>query len=294
MHRRDCGDFGATRPETGRESRAGAAIALVPITATATVSLGGLSIAGLLSVPLCRSVNCMNVEVDPRASFAGIPFAFWGLTAYAVVFATCCLRLYPRTAAAAFAVGYMFSAVGTTASVLLQFYAAFGIGEVCPYCVASAAAMCILLTLHAFAASAKCLPPPRYPSTLLLVLYLLSASFVVGNLYTQFERWHAQQARLVDRRLLSATPVEALDTQDSSRMGDPKSSTTLVAFLDMNCGPCSRAFESLVHIAQSGSAVVVVRHHPLVTGGISHKAAVLAEASRSRGMFLPFVRRWHI
>jgi uncharacterized membrane protein len=119
----------------------------------------GIGIAGYMSytdllhaVPMCGGIgDCETVHTSAYAYFFGIPVGIFGLLSYIVASGLIVVRLMAGRATAYLAsLGILVITIsGTIFSLYLTFLEFFVIDAVCPWCVASAITISIMLVLSA-------------------------------------------------------------------------------------------------------------------------------------------------
>jgi len=121
------------------------------------LALAGSGVAGYLSwirltgaAALCAGFGqCEKVLASPYAAFLGIPVAYLGLGTYAAVLVLVALRSQRAGAVAETALLMQFGllVVAVAFSAWLTYVELYVISAVCPWCVASAGILTLLLAL---------------------------------------------------------------------------------------------------------------------------------------------------
>jgi uncharacterized membrane protein len=120
------------------------------------LSVLGIGISGYLTYiklarikPYCAGIgDCEVVNSGPYSSIAGIPVALLGLLSYIVILgaAIVVLRGLPWAGTATLVV-FGLALMGTLFSAYLTYLELFVIGVICPWCVASAIVITLILLL---------------------------------------------------------------------------------------------------------------------------------------------------
>lgn len=120
---------------------------------TTCLALVGLAFASYLTYLDYSEANalfcgagsgCDSVRQSAYVNLLGIPVALWGVLGYVAIIAVSVSRLSERTKSLAL---FSLALAGFTFSVYLTYLELFVIHAICPYCIASALVMTILLVL---------------------------------------------------------------------------------------------------------------------------------------------------
>ena len=256
------------------------------------VAFAGLFAAAILSVghildlpvPCGGSRGCNAVAAHPSSKLFGVPIAYIGVTAYvAILFLlTNVATRWARIALLAI------TASGTLASGYLLYHSQTVIGASCPWCIASGAAMAVLLVLASIKArigGSLTAPRGRWP----FALGLLTAA-AIG---VQGGRIHrsANEPPIPAEQLVGLSARDLV--VDGKALGPADAPVTVVVFADLWCPACRTAHHALVDFQKAHPANVRIafRHLPLETlrgHEMSGAAAALSELAAEKGKFWEF------
>jgi protein-disulfide isomerase len=266
---------------------------LLPLLAL-VVSHGGLFAAGVLSlgslldlpVPCGRSRDCQAVAADPASELFGVPIALYGVATYVVIMFLlnrAVVARWPRIACVALA------GLGTVTSAALLIYSRSGLHATCPWCIASGAAMALLLVLS-IPLLRSTQPWPAFRPALFWGLALVTAA-ALGVQAGLMQRT-AFAPPIPALRLAGVTAAELVDPAKS--LGPEGAPVTIVMFADMWCPACRTSHASLIKYQNANPAGIrlVFRHLPFweIRGHESSRAAgVLGEMAAEKDRFWLFV-----
>jgi protein-disulfide isomerase len=257
-------------------------------------AFAGLFAAGVLSaahlldlpVPCGGSRGCAAVAAHPASKILGVPIALVGVAAYAAV-----IVLLTHAAASRWARWGLLAltGLGTAASGVLLAYAHYVIGAACPWCMASGAAMAVLLVCSA--SMLKLGPSLRAYRRLVVWGLAIVTSGGVG-VQAGLMRRAAFAPPISAERLATVTTEELAGTANS--LGPADAPLTVIVFADLWCPGCRAAHAALMkyHKDNPNGVRIVYRHRPLwqIRGHqFSGTAAALSEIAAEKGKFWPFV-----
>jgi protein-disulfide isomerase/uncharacterized membrane protein len=246
-----------------------------------------------LSPPCGAAGGCDLVSAHPVARPFGVPLAYVGFVAYALIAGITFVRgirphLWPRLAS----LGALITGAGAMASLALTLFSMRVIGALCAWCVVSAVVMLLLLSGHLLLSREA--PGPGRREPLLLAALLLAtavALFWQGSaMVLDAKRPGGDAARI------ARTPWDVLAPPDAASIGPAEAGVVAVQFTDLTCSAC-RQMHAATHelLRQTDPNLrIVLRHLPLV-GIPGHEAArdaaVLAEIAGEEGRLWDYVDR---
>lgn len=265
------------------------------------LAFAGLFVAGSLSItkllhlelPCGAAHGCDVVNSHPSSLWFGIPVAYFGFVGYVIIASLAVLRssMTAEKARPLALVGYLFSAFGALASVLLQIYSLAIIQATCLWCLGSAALMVLLLIFHALEYGDRVgeeVPAGKgeFPlATALGAVVVLGLAGMGFSLHAAAYRAPTQ----VTEEMLSRTE---LIPKDAHTFGDKDAPVTIVEFADMMCPTCQLESPKLRDFVQKhpGRVRIVYRHFPLEQlhplGGL---AAAISEVAADQNKFWDFL-----
>jgi uncharacterized membrane protein len=262
-------------------------LSLIGVFITLTLTYGHYA---HLSLPCGRvQGGCDRIATDPRSMAFGLPVAIYGLAAYVAlaILASGRLLLGSLSSGPSSKISSAIAYTGLGVSVYYTMLARFTIHAVCVWCTASAVTMSLIAVAHAILALNSDMLPLRAAQKLvsggvcgLLSLCLLGVSRLerplVGPRY--------------DRLAFETLSRADLIPPDSLIVGPPNAKTTMVLFVDGECGACARAFTAARALIRSRTDFdLVVRHHPLPEHATAFADAVACEVARDGNNFWPFL-----
>lgn len=251
---------------------------------------GFLSIAKVLSssIPCGAAGGCDKLSNGPAGSWAGIPVAFVGVVGYLLLTAFAVARSLGGLEKTRKLImpGYAVAAVGTAASLYLQYQALIVAHEVCLWCLASAFDMVISLILYAVLAQwIDDAPVGSLPSE---PLGLPFSAGLAGALALSLIGSYAFLSK--GPKIESAAPDPKIEIipADAHILGDASSPVTIVEFADMYCPACRRISPQVKEYAAQhpGKIRLVYRHFPLLEKHpLAINAALISELAAEKGQF---------
>jgi len=257
-------------------------LAFVGIFSAAVLSVGHVLD---LPVPCGASRGCGAVAAHPASKLGGVPIAFFGVVAYMMMIALLAAVSDRRARLGLLGI----SAFGTLISAGLLAYSHFVIRATCAWCVASGAAMTLLLVCAVVIVRTH-QPLAAIRPIILWGLGILAAG-AVGVQAGMMER--ASRAPPVSAdRLTAVAAAELVDPAKS--LGPADAPVTVVVFADLWCPACRAAHEGLVRYQEVNPTGVrlAFRHLPLwqIRGHESSRAAAaLGEIAAEQAKFWTFV-----
>lgn len=263
---------------------------------------GGMFIAGVLSladmlnkdVPCGVDSGCAKVAHDPSAHMLGVPNAYLGFCAYAVLAGFATYRefvgnggRFPRLSITA---GYVIAALGTMASIVLTFISITQIHATCKWCLASAATMTLtLLTYMALALR----PESESTRPKGMVGPVFSAVLAVACLLGMAGMTKAFTTPMSETSPYSAEDLTKLLGPDA-HVRNPNGVVTLVEFGDLDCPMCRKTFPQVEQLVDNsnGKLRYVFHNLPLYKNPEHVGAlpgAVVAEMAAEKGKFYDYL-----
>jgi len=273
--------------------------------ASLALSFAGLFVSGVLSVgayyryeiPCGASHGCDQVARDPSSHALGIPNAYVGLIAYILLTALSLWRMARSGDRVPLLLGFIASALGALASMVLTFYSVVRIQATCPWCLSSAVIMVLLLVVHAGLlqvgtdrVSAED-EPPKLSNAVFIAICSLATALALGI----FSDGIVKEARGLDVVISEKdTPLTTFIPPNAHIYGDPNAPITIIEFGDLLCPSCQFEYSKVHEFIglHPGAVRYVFREYPLV-GVKGHEesppAAVAAEIAAEKGLFWQFV-----
>jgi len=266
------------------------------------LSFVGLFVAGVLSlakvlhvsVPCGAAKSCDVVTNHPSSMLFGVfPIAYIGFGAYVVLAALALYRSFGPLGGFRIAVvlGYLVAVVGTVISIGLQFYSFVVIGEMCKWCLTSAATMTLTVIVYALlfqelAGDVKQTVPPAEArgNWEFMLPSALSVLLVFGLAIQGYSLDHADS--------MAGTPIVvptnySLIPASPNRYGDPNAPVTIVEFADLNCPSCQQNSPLVKEFVRQheGKVQLIYRHFPLPSHETSELASAIDEYAAEKGKF---------
>ncbi|MGV3617476.1 MAG: thioredoxin domain-containing protein [Fimbriimonas sp.] len=264
----------------------------------------GLFVAGTLSieaktgavVPCGPSGGCALVAQHPSSKLFGIPVAYIGFVGYLLLAGLAIMRASKgvHQSRGLVTAGYIVAAVGTMASLVLQYVSFFVIRAACLWCLSSAAIMVITLILHALLAQEldnDSVQPDAAPGFGKMDLPLIGA-LPIALLIGLF---------VMNGRMVPAAPKLDVPPEEVSKVefvpenaniyGQKDAPVTIVEFADILCPACQTSSPAVKDFVSEnpGKVRLVFRHYPLQQiHPQAMAAAAIAEASADQGKFWDF------
>ncbi|RYG46555.1 hypothetical protein EON79_09850 [bacterium] len=236
--------------------------------------------AGLLVLPCGEYDACAAVSDSPLATVLGVPIAYLGFLAYLSLLAAALGRSFvPSRFSILLRGGYVVSGIGTLVSAGLIFYSVRILDAMCPWCLASAAIMAALFTLHA--GMAMSLPETARKDVDGAVIGFGLSGIAAALL------WHFALAEMrpsYDVATLSRMSARELAPADAPTMGDAHSKIKVVVFSDMLCPACRQTLPVLEEIVRKTPSVSLVYRHRLLHDA-SRSLAIASELAHRSGEF---------
>jgi protein-disulfide isomerase/uncharacterized membrane protein len=269
----------------------------------------GLFIAGTLSIEAATGAvvpcgpsggGCEIVARHPSSKIAGIPVAYIGVLGYLIIGGLAILRAAQGVHRARQLVtfGYIAAALGTLASLYLQFQSFFVIRATCIWCLSSAALMIVLLITHALLAQeleSNPTPPdsvaPGFGKLDLPMIAVLPVLVGVGlvTMGMTMGKGSGNGAIPVPDGENLANVVIIPDK--ANWFGEKTAPLTIVEFADILCPSCQQTSPQVKEFVSQnkGKVSLVFRHYPLVSiHPQAGAAAAIAEAAADQGKFWDF------
>ncbi|MBV6457335.1 MAG: hypothetical protein HONBIEJF_00443 [Fimbriimonadaceae bacterium] len=264
----------------------------------------GLFVAGVLSlshamglqVPCGPTSDCDQLASHPSSSWVGIPVAYFGLLAYAVLSGLAMLREFIglRTTMALFNVGFTLAAIGAVTSGLLQVQAISSLGVKCPWCIASAIVMGLTLVTYILMAQTDQDVEARSGGGFLVAAFAIAAIGATGFTYKQMAGNLTQVQKLDPAK--EKEVLADIVGNPARVMGNPEAKITIVEFADALCGMCRSMYPQVKDLVENsnGKVRLAFRHYPLFQKAEHRMAlpvAMIAEYAADEGKFWPFLDR---
>jgi len=262
----------------------------------------GLFVAGVLSlshamglqVPCGMASDCDQLASHPSSSWVGIPVAYFGLAAYAVLTGLAMLRefLGLRNTQALFNFGFVVAGIGAVTSALLQVQALASLGVRCPWCIASAITMVLTLVTYILLSQTDQEAEARSGGGYFVAACLIAATGATGFTYKQMAG-NLTQVQKVDPAKEKEIMADLLGNP-ARIMGNPEAKITIVEFADALCGMCRSMYPQVKDLVQNsnGKVRIAFRHYPLFQKPehrLALPVAMVAEYAADQGKFWPFL-----
>jgi len=249
-----------------------------------------------IKLPCGAGGGCSKVAEHPSGYFLNIPVAYFGLVGYLLLALIAVLRF--NTDRANFrsltVVATGLGAIGTLASLYLQFISFTVIHALCPYCLTSAIAMTLLFITQLMLlgevkkATEGDLVDARSPFNILKFVLPITALAVAGvqssMLQSSLRGVQAfSESKLGGLPLISAQPHS---------FGDEKAPITIVEFADLSCPTCQKMAPQVKEFVEKypGKVRLVYRHFLIDQHEMSPTAAAMSEIAADKGRFWDFTR----
>lgn len=263
------------------------------------LAFAGLFVAGVLSlghalnvsVPCGPGGGCDTVAKHPSSYWGGIPVAYFGVVGYLLIAGLAIARAFGGLRKPALSTaGFALTAVGFLASVYLQWVSLTQIRALCPWCLASAAIMLLLLIAHGVLASRETpedLKANSMIDTGLVAALALATVVALGIQTVQLQRAGRLMPIAAD---LGKPEVQAQLLPDGvNYYGPADAPITVVEFADLFCQACRESMGKMKELVDGSNGKVrwVFRHFPLYTiHPDAFRGAVAAEmAAEKNRMF---------
>ncbi len=262
----------------------------------------GIFIAGTLSyaeisqkaVPCGTAGGCAAVTNSVFSKFMGIPVAFLGLGAYLVLLTLAAMR--PGKTGTNWSrltnIGFGLSGLGLGFSLWLQIVSITQLGELCPWCLASASTMLLLFVVHGLLAQTS---PSEESSTSKPEFTWVAGCFILALGATAIRAGSMNEAAISGVKMELGNAKNERIMPDATRvMGNADAKVTLVEFADMNCPTCRLTFPEIHKLYEkyNGKLRIAFRHFPLfeIPGHETSIAlSVVAQYAAEQGKFWEFM-----
>ncbi|KXK10260.1 MAG: Vitamin K epoxide reductase family protein [Armatimonadetes bacterium OLB18] len=279
---------------TGRHIK-GSRASIVANHAILVLSSAGVAVTGILSIapllgrpiPCSLGGSCGVVTSSEFGFVLGLPIAVLGLLMYLAVTLLTLLRLIvagpdPRKCVPLFNLSYFLCFIGGLVSLGLTYVSIMVLEAICLLCVLSNVLVVALLAGHAFVRLGQSLSMPSTPRVAIVPLMMIAAGVFGGLSYTE----PPAVPDAGNEQMALRMQIDDLAPPDSIRFGPESSSTRVILFLDVHCGPCTQAFGYLEKASKRGKGfLLIVRRFPLKRDGPGWRSAVLLESLRDQGEF---------
>jgi protein-disulfide isomerase len=259
---------------------------------------GSLSLSYVLRLPVPCGIagsGCNKVALSEGATWFGVPVAFLGFSAYALLAIGSAFRAFKglggtrRTGAAL----YVLSLASFLASAGLTVYSLGVVRATCPWCLASAAIMTalflVLSRLVQIVRKGDTIPISRRADMTIAAALALASMGGIGAVAALM----IENAKPPPPKVVKLTAAELIPAKPHA-LGPADAPVTLVEFADLSCIACRLRFSEVKAIlAEHPDRLrLVFRHLPLYT---SHPhsvfCAVVSEYAAMKGRFWEFVAR---
>ncbi|HWD38199.1 MAG TPA: vitamin K epoxide reductase family protein [Fimbriimonas sp.] len=242
-------------------------------------------------LPCGASSGCEVVATDSSSYLFGVPIAAFGLVCYCICLACAVLRGYGLNLRGLTIAGLAISGLGSLTGVGLTVHGKVDLGVYCPWCVASACLMVLLLIVHLLLLRTKDWMT-RWGVTESLGAGLLVALALPGGIYFETVGAKERPMRLNLARLNVERP-EGLAPANAHWRGSLNPGLTIVEFADLSCPACREMnFRLIRFLGHAKNVRLVFRHLPLsyLPGhSMSNYAALFAESAPNNLTFWKFV-----
>lgn len=266
----------------------------------------GLFVAGVLSleastnaiVPCGPSGGCQTVANHPTSHIGDIPVAYFGVVGYLLLVGFSAVRALktPHKARLLVTLGYAVSAIGTAASLWLQFISFFIIRATCLWCLSSAALMILIMILHAVL-TLELDNHPEAPedagkgSLDTGLIAGLPIAVIIGLVVMNSTMNHAPGLTKfnVSQEVLSEVTFVP---KNAHIYGQADAPITIVEFADILCPACQRKSPEVKDFvaAHAGKIRLVYRHYPIEKlHPMAMVTAAVSEIAAEKGLFWDFV-----
>lgn len=230
-------------------------------------------------LPCGAGTGCDELAFHPSSYFHGIPVAYFGLAAYALIATLTSVRCWSTNTTIrhwSFVMTYFAAALGVAVSLRLTAVAVVLVGVVCAWCIASGVVMCLLLWTHASEAAGSARRGAVRESAPSKPLVTVCVVIVAGALATHGLMLGTRATLQLDERELATIPLGELVPAHAPVLGRGEAPWTLVVFSDLGCAACHFYLPQAVQLVKRFPQLkIVYRHYPLASGGPSDYAAQL-------------------
>lgn len=252
------------------------------------LALGGVFIAWALTLahifakalPCGHENGCNMIASSPASSVGGIPIALIGLVAFVVLAVLAAMHLLTGRENL-LRLAFLLSVCATIINLGLTFYAKFGLGLLCSWCLGSNVTFA-LIALSCSSWPTNSVNPAKHGQALLGIGGMFCVLFAAGGI----ESYHL----LSDPNSLHwnidafrHASINELVPIDSLEFCPKNSRLTVVVFVDMQCPACHIFLPELAELAQRKKMRIIVRHLPLSTDKESTRLSVISEIANDDG-----------
>ena len=249
-----------------------------------------------ITLPCGTGGGCAKVADHSSGMFLNIPVAYFGLVGYILFSLIALLRF--NTDRANFrsltVVATCLGALGTLASVWLQFISFTVIHAMCPYCLTSAVAMTLifitqlLLLKEVKGASEAELVDTKAPFGILKYLIPIAA-LSIAAIQSSMLQSSLRGVQAFSESKLGGLPLIG---KQPHFFGDEKAPITILEFADLGCPTCQKMAPQVKEFVEKypGKVRLVYRHFLIDQHEMSPTAAAMAEIASDKGRFWDYTR----